>query len=193
QNPGHSYTDPGNYTVTLIASDGINYDTISQVIQIGSGVPFTYVIENELEVAFTSNNVNPIYEEWDFGDGNTDFGSFTNTTYSGTGCYDVVLTAQMVNGCNIESVQPVCVSKKGEISIYPNPIRGSYITIDNPGWIYIWADIYDEVGQLTLEVDLTREPEIVQKDISFLGPGLYFFRFIKVNGDFDVITVVVIK
>lgn len=109
QNPVHTYTDYGNYNVSLIATNSFGCtDTIIKnnfvqiqraVIRIPSlpaqgCVPFTIspvAIINSLDVVTSYL--------WDFGDGTTSVLATPNHTYATQGTYDVSLTITTSTGC----------------------------------------------------------------------------------------------
>lgn len=107
ENPIHFYNSTGIFTVKLIASNGIDIDTIIKPNYITISLPqvnFTYNIFDST-VNFTnssfSNTSNIYLYVWDFGDGT--YSSEVNPihTYSSINdtCYDVSLSVQDNNGC----------------------------------------------------------------------------------------------
>jgi PKD repeat protein len=92
QSPTHTYTTPGEYTVSFENQAGIpKTDTIT-------AVDITYLTSfstsiNGLEVSFTdTSSPTPSSWLWDFGDGNTSTDQNPVHTYSGPGVYNVSLT-----------------------------------------------------------------------------------------------------
>lgn len=97
-----SFGAEGIYTITLINSNACgNADTISQTVAICN--PLSVSITNNtllLSSAFSAvvNSGVPNSFQWDFGDGFTGNGQFTNHTYASAGIYNVQLIA--TNACN---------------------------------------------------------------------------------------------
>lgn len=103
QNPSHTYTAPGTYTVTLTASNPAGGDTETKVGYIVvsplptgltadfSGTPTSGV--RPLNVAFTDLSTgNPTSWSWTFGDGGTSTAQDPSHNYTAAGVYDVTLT-----------------------------------------------------------------------------------------------------
>jgi PKD repeat protein len=114
QNPRHSYTETGTYTVTLIISNisgeqatlkQNNYITINSVpeaielIPNFTGTPRSGI--NPLTVQFTDTSsgfVEPVTYLWDFGDGNTSSKHNPLYTYHEPGTYTVKLDISNASG-----------------------------------------------------------------------------------------------
>lgn len=124
QNPSHSYTNSGTYTVTLeVTTNHGCTNTFSQDITIAPGptVDFTvagtcegetFTFENESSADPNFND--PIVDwSWDFGDGNTSIDENTSNPYSDEGVYNVSLTVESANGCVNSLTLPV--------EVYANP------------------------------------------------------------------------
>lgn len=153
KNPTHVYAAPGNYTVTLTASDGSQIASISRVITVISDAPvagFTrtpdplYVGQT---ISFTDTSTNtPTSWAWNFGDSHTS--SLKNPTHSyvAAGTYTVLLTATNATGSgyithNVIIVDPPTIAN-GSIPnccmgvIYPVQI----FTVTGGIPPYVWTD-----------------------------------------------------
>jgi len=108
QNPSHSYTAVGNYTVALTATNayGNNTNTKTNYITVGnkpvanfSGTPTLGAAP--LAVTFTdSSTYTPTAWAWTFGDSNTSTAQNPSHTYASAGSYTVALTATNAYGNN---------------------------------------------------------------------------------------------
>ena len=109
-NPNHTYTTPGVYSVTLIATDGACADTLVRnglVRVIGGTADFTVDVNDgcaPLPVRFTDASTpflgtSIVSWSWQFGDGGVAFSPNPTYTYSNPGSYDVTLTILDSEGC----------------------------------------------------------------------------------------------
>lgn len=98
QNPEHTYTSAGTYTVSLKVSDGSLTNTFKKKIKVNS-VPlsdFSVASRTGLRVRFESAATDPdgdtLKYKWNFGDGTTSAERDPEHTYADAGVYDVSLT-----------------------------------------------------------------------------------------------------
>ncbi|HNX17115.1 MAG TPA: PKD domain-containing protein [Methanoregula sp.] len=113
QNPSHTYTSAGSYTVTLTATNSVGSNTITQTgyIIVEAAIPtssFTANITNgvkPLTVQFTDKSDNaPTGWYWSFGDGGTSTLQNPLHTYNSAGTYSVSLGASNTAGSNTTTV-----------------------------------------------------------------------------------------
>jgi gliding motility-associated-like protein len=117
QNPSNTYNTPGQYTVTLIASDGSQSDTsimVNYVTVYANAVaaftPTTDTLCIGQSVTFNNTSTNSNNSSWTFGDGNTSTATSPSHTYGAVGNYTVTLIAQNANGCHDTITQNVFVT-----------------------------------------------------------------------------------
>ena len=105
-NPTVTYNQAGTYSVTLIVSNSVGSDTLTQNdIIVVSDVPsagFTYMT-NGATVNFTNTSADATSYFWDFGDSTSGNQSDPIHTYSEDGTYIVMLIA--TNGCGDDTIQ----------------------------------------------------------------------------------------
>lgn len=107
QNPLHTYTTNGTYTITFIAVFnncrdtviGQNYITVSTPIGFSLSADDTSSCSAPLTVNFTSNAPGATGYTWDFGDGNTSTSPNPTYTYTTNGTFTVTLGVANSNGC----------------------------------------------------------------------------------------------
>jgi PKD repeat protein len=131
QNPSHSYTQPGIYSVSLITTNQLGCtDTLisPNLIEVKSNPqPAIVSITSpdscaQVYVAYTSPTPGISNYLWDFGDTTVSYSPTGTHTYFWPGNYNVSLTVQYSNGCSNTSSTNVVV----------HPIPIALFTITNP-------------------------------------------------------------
>ncbi len=99
--PTVTFSTPGQYSVTLEASNSAGTTTFTQtdlITVVGVPTPsYTYDLSNSPTLDFTSNSTGGVSYFWDFGDGNVSTLENPTHTYAMAGAYDVTLS--VANGC----------------------------------------------------------------------------------------------
>ncbi|NQU49115.1 MAG: PKD domain-containing protein [Planctomycetes bacterium] len=125
QDPSHTYTAAGNYTVTLNASngDGSDSEVKTNYISVSAGGnPPTAAFSGTptsgtapLDVSFTDASTgSPTSWAWDFGDGTTSTQQNPSHTYTAVGTHTVSLTVTNAYGNDMdEKVDHVTVTDSG--------------------------------------------------------------------------------
>jgi len=127
QNPAHTYSTEGTYTVTLTSTNSGGSNTVTQagyiVVSAASAVPVASFVSTvntgtaPLTVQFVDSSTNsPTSWAWSFGDGNTSTLQNPSHTYVTAGTYTVTLTATNTGGSNT-------ISSAGHITVtYAIPV-----------------------------------------------------------------------
>ena len=120
QNPTHTYSTPGTYTVTFTATNEVGSNVKTQTITVNYPAPVADFAGNTtsgtapLDVKFTDKSTGKVTGwNWDFGDGTTSTEQNPTHTYSAPGTYTVVLTVTGPGGDD-------------------NKIQTNYITVNYP-------------------------------------------------------------
>ena len=103
QDPLHTYTEPGDYTVTLVANPGTSCaDSISALITVADQpiASFTDSLGCAMDAHFAGTGQNADELDWDFGDGTLSSGTSVDHTYSAPGIYTVLLSVMNQAGCS---------------------------------------------------------------------------------------------
>jgi PKD repeat protein len=125
--PQYSYTQPGNYTITLKAYNQFGCWRTMTVNNVEVNAPeITASIENStgcppLTPVFNNTSLNAVSYLWDFGDGTTSTDSLPIHTYSELGSYAVSLVAFGSGGCTDTLVFPGGVNVSAQLANYPSP------------------------------------------------------------------------
>lgn len=112
ENPSHSYSNAGNYTVSLtITTAGGCQNTITRTNAVRITAPSLTISSSRTSgcaplgnVSFTATgNVLPAIASyhWDFGDGSTGTAANPTHNYTGAGVFDVTLTVVTDGGCTL--------------------------------------------------------------------------------------------
>ena len=130
QNPIHTYTNIGNYTVSLTATNLIGSDTETKSNIIETAIlpvaSFTWIPQTGLNpfVVYTDTSTNtPTSWYWYFGDSNTSTLQSPTHTYPLVGTYTVSLTVTNVAGSTIQTQA---------VTIPPY----TYAPVVGPSWTY---------------------------------------------------------
>ncbi len=135
ENPMHTYTTPGTYSVTvsITSPTGCNSQQVypdAVFVQAGSAVGFTYDFDSCSydPIQFIDQSIpgdSPIAGwEWDFGDGNTSTLQNPIHTYADIGSYDVTLTVPDASGCANSITQTINWFPAPVIDIVPDNVQG---------------------------------------------------------------------
>jgi len=100
QNPTHTYSAAGNYTVTLTANNSAGSNTVTKYNYISVAKSEDAIIKGyaPLSVQFTDLSADATEWNWSFGDGNTSTEQNPKHTYSKAGQYTVTLAVSNVAG-----------------------------------------------------------------------------------------------
>nr|WP_295867138.1 PKD domain-containing protein [uncultured Chitinophaga sp.] len=157
ENPTHTYTRFGTYTVTLRASNGSNCTEVARKVDyITINPPFVNISPSGTEacvpltVPFTAqvNSVEAVAKyEWDFGDGTTS--NLPNPThiFDKQGTFTVTLKITTVSGCTAEARTTFRTGTPPVVDFTATPLKSCAIdpvqftnlsTPTGPGVSYIW-------------------------------------------------------
>ncbi len=158
QNPTHTYTTGGTYTVRLIATNSAgckdtltrnNYVTINNIV-----ADFSVNRTNPCvgqNVRYTSNSPGAVWWRWNFGDGNTSNSEDPNRSYSAPGLYTVTLIVRNSNGCydTITKTDYIDVRPRPAANFTATPRVGCEVpfsvqftntTVDGVSWAWEFGD-----------------------------------------------------
>jgi gliding motility-associated-like protein len=125
QNPTHSYSVPGTYTIKLKSLFGSCADSITHTIIVFpkpssqfTAAPLT-ACKPPLNVTFTSTAVGATSYEWHFGDGTFATTTLPITThlYNSTGTYSDTLITINANGCKDTSIRASYVQIQAPVAV----------------------------------------------------------------------------
>lgn len=203
QNPIHFYSNSGSYIVQLIASDGVDIDSISKVVTVNPTpiVDFTHTMSGFMVQFFDQSSNDALQWYWDFGNGTTSNSENPITTYQypPDSCYNVTLGVRnsylcqydltMVDYICIDSTTSIHEIEKSSIFIYPSPIINNQKLIVK-GNINGLGNIigYDVLGNLISFPIISKNENEIIFETNQLDKGVYFLQL-----HFDDKTVVIKK
>jgi PKD repeat protein len=149
QNPVHSYTSPGLYTVSLTTTSAGGGCT--QTIPVFSsfdvrggyaGFTHTASICPPWEATFVDTSMNAVSWLWDFGDGTTSTLQHPNHTFNSPGYHSASLTITTADGCSYTTMQ--------SNSVYFAPFGANFygVTLDTifPARVQFYANSVGATG-----------------------------------------------
>jgi len=176
QDPTHSFTAPGTYTVQLIIENvaGCSDTAIIQDIVITDALAVDIQADNDttcmdILVNFEAIAADAVIWLWDFGDGNTATTQITTHTYTEAGNFVVTLYAEAADGCSNTAEFPLVV-RPNPVSLYTSTspvcsVDSVYFTNLSTtlnGFITTWIwDMGD--GSTPIQIDNPDDPNIAYK------------------------------
>lgn len=145
QNPSHTYTSAGTYTVALTATNSAGSNTLTRTdyITVSSGAPVASFYANDtygvapLSVLFTDTSTNsPTAWYWTFGDGNVSTSQDPEYTYVFNGTFTVTLIAIKSAGSNVSTITDY-------ITVYADEPVASFTVNDTYGYTPLTVQFND--------------------------------------------------
>lgn len=173
-NPGSvTYTQPGTYTITLVASNPLTCntsDTLRRLVVVHPfhSAAFRYQVSCRT-VSFTVDDPSHSTYEWNFGDGNTGQGPSISHTYSAPGTYTVQLIVRN-DSCADTTTQVITISPSPlqlDFSWSTDTCRGiaTFQNLSQGAQSYLWV-----IGSDTLFA--------ANPTYQFSSPGIYTITLI---------------
>lgn len=133
QNPIHTYTSPGTYTVhLLVKNDTCEHETLREVYIIAETPDFTAsdtIVCKGAIVTFQTRNMNTnniAVHTWSFGDGIVQNGSSqVEHVYTTAGNYTVQLVVRDINGCPDTLTKPIYIKVNGPSANFSSTVPGA--------------------------------------------------------------------
>ncbi len=151
QNPTHTYTQPGVYTVSLqttASGTGCDQDIPNYGVFVISGgiADFTFTVTKcpPYVANFFDSSFNAVSWFWEFGDGKTSTLQNPTHTYANPGSYSVSLTITTADGCTVTTKHQYAVNFEPLIA---NPIATTCDTVQ-PYGVQFYANSQGATGWL---------------------------------------------
>jgi PKD repeat protein len=150
QNPTHTYSAPGTYTVCLVATNGCgDDDTVCQTKPVAS----FNTASTLLNATFTDmTNNSPTSWSWDFGDSQTSSSQNPTHTYSAAGSYTVCLVAGNACGDDDTICQPITICDQPLAQFNATQNEDTLFAVDQStgtivSWIWDFGDSQTSTSQ----------------------------------------------
>lgn len=156
QNPVHTYSIPGFYTVALTTSSSTGgcaqaISNFSSFEVQGGYAGFTHTTTPcpPYIATFTDTSMNAVSWFWDFGDGTTSTDQNPAHTYSVAGYHSASLTITTADGCTYTTMQnnsiyfsPFGANFYGipQDTVFPNPVQFYANSIGATSWVWDFGD-----------------------------------------------------
>jgi gliding motility-associated-like protein len=178
QNPTTTYTTPGTYNVTLIATDASGCTaTLTQPVVINP-LPIPSFTNNTIACqggTITFNNTSQAGGgtisgyNWNFGNGQSSGSQNPTTVYTNPGNYNVSLTVTNSFGCSATIVQNIGINPPPIVSAGLNQsvcLGGSATLTASGGVSYVWSPGGQTTGSITVTPSNTTVYTVVATDIN---------------------------
>jgi gliding motility-associated-like protein len=154
QNPSHTYTSTGFFTVTLIVTSSTgckNVASAGRYIRIVGGVKADFDIgksascQAPYNINFINNSSGPgnMTFQWDLGNGNSSTQSNPATTYA-AGTYNVTLTSTSEFGCSNTITKPLTFGGPATVINSPDTVcSNTQVTFVNAGTVAPQKTLWD--------------------------------------------------
>ncbi len=145
QNPVHTYTASGNYTVSLNVTNSFgctknfpqpNYISISSGVTAAftNTAPSSCAAPQTINFQNQSTGTGVLSYQWSYGDGNTATGVAPSHTYTAPGSYTVQLIVTNLTGCTDTFISPspiIIGTVSADFTAPPNVCVGTSVSITN--------------------------------------------------------------
>ncbi len=196
QNPSHTFSSVGTYTIKLTATNAAGSDVEIKTSYVKVAIPPTALFSVNktvggapLTIKFIDESTNvPTSWSWDFGDGTTSQFQHPSHTFTKVGTYTVKLTATNIAGSDEEIKTDFIVVntgvgvddvEDGKVNVFPNPTTELVNITTNAVYVIQVMDISGKVLLDNLVVDGK-----TTIDLSLFPEGLYLIKFTSSNDSF---------
>ena len=174
----HTFTDPGNYNITLVASNNSGCKDTVQAMVVVYATPIAdfdlnvsdeFYPEDETSFTLQNNSTGGMQYLWSFGDGHTTTEFQPSYQYNGAGSYHVMLITTNAYGCRDSMMQAIEIRVPESIYI-PNAFTPNGDSNNDGFSVYI-----QNVTELKVSIfDRWGEEIFTSNDKNFVWDGTYF-------------------
>ena len=182
-NPQHAYSQPGNYSVTLVGTSLANgcVDSVMQVVHVSQNTLSSFTVNASsgcapFNVQFTNLSSNAAYQSWNFGDGNSSTSINPNHIFTAAGTYQVQLITESASGCSDTSV----------VVITAHPLPVSDFSFVSTNTCYLPVDVIitnNSTGAFNYYWDFGngQTSSTTNTSVTYTNPGTYIISLVAEN------------
>ena len=195
ESTSHVFSSPGTYTVTLIIGNGVDNDTLVEVVDIPALIPYAINLGNDTVIlvgdslilnAGVSGQVYSWYSEY----ATINNSDQQSITVKKTGLYQLSINDSLY--CHYSSDEVLIIICGGPLSsvdeitgmqaaVFPNPFTGSSTLQLNkyfPGSVFV---MYDVLGKEVMRLPINNIQETIVAENCM--PGIYFYKILTQDGN----------
>jgi PKD repeat protein len=182
-NPQYAYSQPGNYSVTLVGTSLTNgcVDSVIQIVQVSQNSISSFTASAlsgcvPFNVQFTNSSSNAAYQSWNFGDGNSSTAISPGHIYTLPGTYEVQLITESTSGCSDTSVVA--------ITVHPVPVSNFTFVSSNTCYTPVVVTMTNNsTGAINYSWDFGngQTSSNTNTSVTYNNPGTYLISLVAEN------------
>ena len=182
-NPQYAYSQPGNYSVTLVGTSITNgcIDSVIHIVQVSQNSISSFTANAlsgcvPFNVQFTNSSSNSAYQSWNFGDGNSSTAISPGHIFTVPGTYEVQLITESTSGCSDTSVV--------SITVHPVPVSNFTFVSSNTCYTPVIVTMTNNsTGAINYSWDFGngQTSSNTNTSVTYNNPGTYLISLVAEN------------
>ena len=181
--PQYAYSQPGNYSVTLVGASLTNgcVDSVIQIVQVSQNSISSFTANAlsgcvPFNVQFTNSSSNAAYQSWNFGDGNSSTAISPGHIFTVPGTYEVQLITESTSGCSDTSIV--------SITVHPVPVSNFTFVSSNTCYTPVVVTMTNtSTGAINYSWDFGngQTSSNTNTSVTYTNPGTYLISLVAEN------------